>query len=181
MRPAILPFEGELDEVSVEAMGKVRPTPSRRRSSMSRFARIARIEAPATDVWSAVVDVERWPAWASQFERLERLDSGPLASGSRVRVKPKGMPEAVWHVTAYQEGRSFTWTSSLAPGVLITGGHILSPDGDGTNAEFWLEASGSLGQLLNPLLRRTVFSRNTKSATEGLKRYMETRGRIAVP
>jgi hypothetical protein len=42
----------------------------------------------------------------------------------------------------------------------------------GANAEFWLEASGLLGTLLGPVLRR-IFSRNTTSATEGLKRFME--------
>jgi hypothetical protein len=31
------------------------------------------------------------------------------------------------------------------------------------------------------LLRRTVFSRNTRSATQGLKRYIEGRGSAPVP
>ncbi|MEX1263191.1 MAG: SRPBCC family protein [Actinomycetota bacterium] len=143
---------------------------------MSRHARTVRIGAPAAEVWSALVDVESWPAWASQFRRLERLDGGPLAPRSCVRIRPNGMPAAIWHVTEYEEGRSFTWASSLAPGVLITGGHVVSSDGTRTHSEFSLEASGALGTLLNPLLRRTVFSRNTRSATEGLKRYMEGRG-----
>jgi hypothetical protein len=120
-----------------------------------------------------MVDVETWPTWASQFERLERLDAGPLALGSRVRVRPKGMPAAVWKVFEYEEGHSFTWASSLAPGVRIIGGYILTGDGDATDAEFWLDAEGALGSLLAPVLRRTVFSRNTRSATEGLKRHME--------
>ena len=143
---------------------------------MSRYARTLRIGAPAAEVWSALVDVESWPAWASQFRRLERLDGGPLAPSSRVRIRPTGMPAAIWHVTEYEEGRSFTWASSLSPGVLITGGHVVTTVGNGTDAEFWLEASGPLGTLLAPLLRRTVFSRNTRSATEGLKRYVEGRG-----
>jgi len=141
---------------------------------MSRYARSIRIGAPPGDVWAAMVDVERWPVWASQFKRLERLDAGPLAAGSRVKVKPKGMPGSVWQVTEYEEGHSFTWASSLAPGILVTGGHEVTANGNGTNAEFWLEAGGPLGRLLGPLLRRTVFSRNTRSATEGLKSHLET-------
>jgi len=140
---------------------------------MSRFARSIRIGAPSADVWAAIVDVEAWPAWASQFRRLERLDASPLAVGSRVRVTPKGMPGAVWRVTEYEEGLSFTWESSLLPGVHVTGGHTVAADGNDTDAGFWLEASGTLGKLLTPLLRRTVFSRNTRSATAGLKSYME--------
>ncbi len=140
---------------------------------MSRFARSIRIAATPADVWKVLVDIEAWPLWASQFTRLERLDSAPLGPGSRVRVKPKGMLASTWRVTEYEDVRSFTWESSLAPGLLVTGGHVLSADGDGTNAEFWLEAGGALGGVLAPVLRRTVFSRNTRSATEGLKRYME--------
>jgi hypothetical protein len=144
---------------------------------MSRFARSIRIAATPPDVWKVLVDVERWPVWASQFRRLERLDSAALALGSRIRVKPKGMLASTWRVTEYDEGRSFTWASSLAPGLLVTGGHVLSAEGDETNAEFWLEAGGVFGSLVAPVLRRTVFSRNTRSATEGLKRYIEGRTR----
>jgi hypothetical protein len=144
---------------------------------MSRFARSIHIAATPADVWKVLVDVEVWPVWASQFSRLERLDSAPLGLGSRVRVKPKGMLASTWRVTEYEDGRSFTWESSLAPGVRVTGGHVLSADSAGTVAEFWLEASGAVGTLLAPLLRRTVFSRNTRSATEGLKRYTEASGR----
>ncbi|HET9755090.1 MAG TPA: SRPBCC family protein [Candidatus Limnocylindrales bacterium] len=143
---------------------------------MSRYARRIRIAARAADVWAAVVDVETWPAWASQFKRLERLDAGVLAPGSRVRVTPRGMPAAIRRITDYEEGHHFTWSSSLVPGVLVSGGHVVTADGDSTHAEFWLEGSGPLGTVLAPLLQRTVFSRNTRSATEGLKSYME-RGR----
>jgi hypothetical protein len=60
----------------------------------------------------------------------------------------------------------------LAPGLRVTGGHVVAPKGDGAKLEFWLEATGVLGAL-GPLLRRRIFSRNTKSATEGLKQFME--------
>ncbi len=140
---------------------------------MARYGRSIRVEAPAAQVWATLVDVETWPVWASQFKRLERLDAGPLAVGSRVRVKPRGMPSSVWQVTGYEDGRSFTWTSSSGPGLHLTGGHVVTPVGGAATAEFWLEASGPIGRLLTPILRRTIFSRNTKSATEGLKSHIE--------
>jgi uncharacterized membrane protein len=143
---------------------------------MSRFARIIHIDAPATDVWQVMMDIETWPSWASQFKRLERLDSGPLAMGSRVRVRPARLPASVWEVTELAEGRTFTWESTMGPGVRLLGGHLLTPDVTGTNAEFSLEATGIMGRLLSPILRRTFFTRNTKSATEGLKRHVEGRG-----
>lgn len=140
---------------------------------MSKLARTIHINAPAADVWAVLMDVERWPSWASQFEGIERIDAGPLAAGSRVRVRMKGMLASVWRVTEFDDGRSFTWASSPAPGTVMTGGHVLTADAQGTNAEFSLEASGPLGRLVSPLLRPTLFSRNTTRATEGLKRHVE--------
>ncbi len=142
---------------------------------MSRFTRSIHIDAPAADVWAAMVDVETWPAWAAQFKRLDRLDSGPLALKSRVRVRLKGQLASVWQVTEFEDSRSFTWASNLMPGVRVTGGHVITPHSGGTTAEFWLESGGLLGRLIGPLLRRTIFSRNTRSATTGLKAHMERR------
>lgn len=79
----------------------------------------------------------------------------------------------MWQVIDYQEERSFTWASRLLPGLRVTGGHALTPNGGETEAQFWLEASGPLGFLLSPLLQRSVFKKNTLTATEGLKRFVE--------
>ncbi len=146
---------------------------------MTRFARTIRIEAPPEEIWAVLVDVEAWPTWASQFERIDRLDAGPIAFGSRVLVKPKKMPARTWKITNYEEGRSFTWGSPLSPGVRVIGGHSLTPAGDGTTAEFWLEAHGPIGTLLGPILRRSIFRENTRTATEGLKRHVEGRGQAS--
>ena len=47
-----------------------------------------RIARPPRDVFAALVDVERYPEWliASGIVRVERLDPGPLAAGSRLRI-----------------------------------------------------------------------------------------------
>jgi ligand-binding SRPBCC domain-containing protein len=148
-------------------------------NDMSRFVRSIQIRAPSTDVWAALVDVEAWPTWASQFNRLELLDPGPLALGTRVRVKPNGLPAATWTVTEFESGRLFTWVSTLAPGLHLRGGHELRAVDGETDAEFWLEAFGPLGSLFSPVLRRMLFARNTRTATEGLKGHAE-RGRSPV-
>ena len=48
----------------------------------------ARIGRPVADVFAALTDVERYPEWliASGIVRVERLDSGPLQAGSRLRI-----------------------------------------------------------------------------------------------
>ena len=47
-----------------------------------------RIGRPPVDVFAALADVERWPAWliASGITRVESIDAAPLATGSRLRV-----------------------------------------------------------------------------------------------
>ncbi|MEP7158684.1 MAG: SRPBCC family protein [Chloroflexota bacterium] len=140
---------------------------------MARVANRVEIAAPAPQVWAQITDVEAWPAWAPQMKRLERIDGGPLHLGSRIRVRPNGLPTNVWQVTEFEDGRLFTWETSLVPGLRLTGGHELTPAGDRTSTEFWLDACGPLGALVGPILRRTVFRRNTRNATEGLKRHME--------
>jgi carbon monoxide dehydrogenase subunit G len=47
-----------------------------------------RIARPVGEVYAALVDVERWPAWliATGIVKVERLDEGPLRAGSRLRV-----------------------------------------------------------------------------------------------
>jgi hypothetical protein len=94
--------------------------------------------------------------------------------GSTVRCKTTDRQSTSdWTVTEYEDGRSFTWASPLVPGLRVTGGHVVTAKGDGASAEFWLEATGVLGTLLGGALRRR-FSRNTNSAAEGLKRYIES-------
>jgi uncharacterized protein YndB with AHSA1/START domain len=47
-----------------------------------------RIGRPVADVFSALTAVERFPEWliASGIVKVERLDKGPLTSGSRLRI-----------------------------------------------------------------------------------------------
>lgn len=133
----------------------------------------AHIDAPPADVWAAMLDLERWPMWAPQFTRLERLGAEPMALGSCVRVGLKGMPAVVWEVTELEAERLFTWVASPVPGLRLTGGHVVTADRSGATAEFSMEASGALGRVLSPILGPTIFRRNTKAAAEGLKHFVE--------
>jgi carbon monoxide dehydrogenase subunit G len=46
------------------------------------------IALPAGEVFAALIDVERYPEWliASGIVGVQRLDGGPLAAGSRLRI-----------------------------------------------------------------------------------------------
>lgn len=139
------------------------------------ISRTIRINAPPAKVWAAMTDVERWPDWAAQMQSLRRQDAGQFGKGSRVTVTPKMLTGSVWTVTAYDEGTSYTWETTLVPGVRMSGGHVVEAAADGTNATFWLHVAGPIGMILSPVLG-LVFRRNTRLATQGLKSYCEKGG-----
>ena len=84
------------------------------------------IAAPPEQVWTVLVDVERWPERIPTVDRVERLDAGPLAVGSRTRVEQPRLPTAVWTVTELADGSSYTW-ESRSPGVTVTAAHEVEP------------------------------------------------------
>lgn len=141
---------------------------------MRHVERNVRIAAPPREVWQTLIDVEGWPAWASYLKRLERQEDGPFGAGSRVRVTPKGMLGSVWTVTEHDPPRSYIWTTRLAPGLGLAGGHVVEARGGATEVTLSLAATGPVGTLVSPLLR-PLFRRNTRLATEGLKRRCEAR------
>lgn len=119
------------------------------------------IAAPPERVWAVIVDVERWPERIPTVDSVERLDAGPLAVGSRTRLRQPRLSPAVWTVTELTDGSSFTW-ESRSPGVVVTAAHDVEPHPDGSRLTLALTVSGPLsgvGWLM------------TKSLT---KRYVET-------
>ncbi len=139
---------------------------------MALIARTVSISAPPAKVWQVITRVERWPEWATHMKSLVPQGEGPVGLGSRVRVKAKGLPGSIWEVTEFEPQRSYTWVTSLAPGLSMTGGHVVEPEDDGSRATLSLEASGPLAAVVGPLLA-IVFRRNTRLATDGLKAYCE--------
>lgn len=136
-----------------------------------RFSTTIDIEAVPDRVWTVVCDVERWPEWTPSVTHIERLDAGPLAVGSRARVRQPRLAPAVWEVTALDEGRSFTWVTR-APGVLVSAYHGVAPRADGARATLTLEMSGPFGSLLAWLLRG-LNRRYLGLEAQGLKRRSE--------
>jgi uncharacterized protein YndB with AHSA1/START domain len=119
----------------------------------AEFATVATPER----VWAALTDVESWPPWISSYNSVTRLDSGPLAVGSRADVRQPGLARATFTVTALEPGREFTWEST-APGVRTVARHLVEAGDGGTRLELSVHQSGPLagavGLLLGGKIRR---------------------------
>ena len=113
----------------------------------------ARSAATPDRLWALAADVERWGERLPTVDTVRALRSGPVAVGSSFEVRQPGLPRAVWTVTDWQEGRSFTWVST-APGVRSTAVHTVRGDGDGSRLDLSLEWAGPLSWVVELLLGR---------------------------
>lgn len=104
-------------------------------------------------VWTSLVDVERWPALIETYRSVRRLDDGPLAVGSRARVEQVGLRPGEWTVSELVEGRAFSW-QSLQPGVSVVAWHRVEPAPDGgCRLTLGIEMRGPLAGLVGWLLK----------------------------
>jgi len=99
------------------------------------------IDATPATVWSVMSDVERWHEWTASITSVTRADTGPLAVGSRARVRQPKLLPADFVVTELDEGRSFTWATKSA-GVTATARHRVDPIPRGARATLTVEFVG---------------------------------------
>ena len=133
------------------------------------------IQAPPEVVWSVWADVERWPEWTESVSRVERLDPGPLAVGTRVRIRQPKFPTVVWRVTDLDEGRGWTWVSA-SPGALVTASHRVEPHPGGSRAIAAIWYAGPIARLVG-WLSRSLTERYVGMEAAGLKARSEARAR----
>lgn len=119
---------------------------------MSRFSTTVDIAAAPERVWAVIADVERWPEWTPSVTRVERLDGGPLAVGSRVRIRQPKLLPVVWQVTELREGQGFIWVTR-SPGVRVVARHSVEPAPGGARATLSVQFSGLLARIVARLTR----------------------------
>jgi carbon monoxide dehydrogenase subunit G len=130
------------------------------------------IAAPPERVWAMVIDVEQWPARIPTVDAVERLDPGPLAVGSRTRLQQPRLPTAVWTVTEFADGSSYTWAST-SPGVTVTATHVVEPHADGSRLTLAVTVSGPLSWI-GWVLTRSLTWRYVETEAAAIKRAAET-------
>ena len=129
------------------------------------------IDAPPHDVFDTYAHVERWREWTETMTAVHRLDPGPLRVGARTRIRQPKLREAVWEVTEFDPGRSFTWASRM-PGLLSTARHVVTAAGDGSSVTLSVEQSGILGPVVGRMTKR-ITERYLAIEGAGLKRRCE--------
>jgi uncharacterized membrane protein len=129
------------------------------------------IQAPPDRVWPVLSDIEHWSAWTRSIISIRPLVPGPIAVGTRAIVRQPKLLPALWQVTEFDEGRSFTWITR-GPGVCITARHSVERVANGSRVMLSLDFSGPLGSLV-ARLTRTLNTRYLDVEARGLRRYAE--------
>lgn len=139
---------------------------------MPGLRRTVTIAAPPERVWAVVVDVERWPERIPTVDTVERLDTGPLAVGSRTRLQQPRLPSAVWTVTELTDGSSYTWESK-SPGVTVTAAHLVEAHPDGSRLTLAVTVSGPMSGV-GWLMTRSLTKRYVETEAASIKKAAET-------
>jgi hypothetical protein len=138
---------------------------------MRTFSSTIEIAASPARVWTVMSDVERWHEWTPSITSVERLDSAPLALGSRARVKQPKLAPATFVVTEWQPERGFDWVTRN-PAVTAVGRHWIQPIASGVRVTLSVEFSGPLAGLI-AWLYGGLTSRYVQMEAEGLKKRSE--------
>ena len=121
------------------------------------------IDAPPEVVWELATDVTSWPQYMSTVQTVERVEAGPLRLGASAMIKQPGQRKALWTVSEFTPGRTFSWVSQRR-GMAMKGSHRVEPEGAGARSTLTLTMSGPLapifGPVLGPLMRLVLRTEN---------------------
>ncbi|HXK33567.1 MAG TPA: SRPBCC family protein [Dehalococcoidia bacterium] len=134
------------------------------------------VDAAPAGVWSILTDVERWPEWTGTITRMYVERGASLGLGALVHAESPGGRKTEWTVTEFDAPRSLTWEMRPSAGVVVSSGHVIMPEGDGSRVTFAVNTRGWAGRLLAPLVHRQLRP-NLESEVTGFKRRAEERAR----
>jgi carbon monoxide dehydrogenase subunit G len=120
---------------------------------LTGFANTIDIAAPPDQVWSVLIDVERWPEWTPSMTSIERFDAGPFVVGSRVHIQQPKLLPATWTITELAPGKSFTWVTGR-PGLHVIARHRIEPTYQASRVTFSVEFEGLLLKLVGRTFRK---------------------------
>ncbi len=139
-----------------------------------------RIGRPPAEVFAELIAVERFPEWliASGINRVERLDAGPLAIGSPVRIAQRvGGRSTVLdgRITVLEPSRSFGLRGRDPDGVTIEiDAALAATDGPGTQLRWSLRIALPLRFRMFESMVAPSVRRAATLDLEALKRRLES-------
>lgn len=141
-----------------------------------------RIQRPPADVYVALAAVERFPDWliASGITRVERLDDGALAAGSRVRIAQSvGGRSTVLEgtITRAEPGTAFGVEGRDHDGVSVEIDAALASDGEATILRWSLRIGLPLRFRMFESIVAPQIRRAATLDLEALKRRLESSDR----
>ncbi|MBV2364479.1 SRPBCC family protein [Streptomonospora nanhaiensis] len=117
-----------------------------------------RVAADPASVWRVMSALDEWARMLPTVDAVSRVgDPGPVAVGSRFRVRQPGLAPAVYEVTDWRPEAGFTWEARTA-GVRTVASHALVPDGAGTEIRLSIRWTGP-----GAWLARALFTRKTRA------------------
>ena len=138
-----------------------------------------RIARPVADVFGAIIDIERYPEWliASGIVRVERLDPGPLAAGSRLRIVQTVAGRSTTldgTVTVLAPGAAFGVRGKDKDGISIQIDAVLAPDDLSTRLRWSLRIGLPLRYRMFESMVTPQARRAATLDLEALKRRLES-------
>lgn len=99
-------------------------------------------------IWLAWVDVEGWPKWNRDIERIA-LD-GPFAEGSTIAMTPRGQEPVKLRLAEVVQGERFVDEADVAGTVVRTTHRIDRLSGGHARVVYRLQASGPAADAIGP-------------------------------
>lgn len=105
---------------------------------------------PAERVWAAWADVERWPEWNLDIERITL--TGRFALGSTIAMTPKGQDTVELRIAELIEGEEFVDEADLDGTVIRTLHRLERLEGGRARIVYRLQATGPAAEYLGPAI-----------------------------
>lgn len=108
--------------------------------------------APTNRLWAVASDIMRWPDHLETFSEMTQMGGTREGQvGQRFKVRQPGLPVAVYEITEWTEGSSFTW-AARSPGVTTVASHTVTTSEQGSKLSLEVRWRGPLAPLMRLLM-----------------------------
>src|SRR5262245_49557396 len=130
------------------------------------------VNAPLSEVWDYLAQLERWPEWAPHIRRVERIPAGPLGAATRGTITLSNGMRSTFEMVTLEERRRWLWVGPFL-GSRVYYDHVFEPhDADRTTVRFILDIRGWTSWLLGGLFGK-IYRGNLERAIPLLIRALE--------